>query len=144
MPLDSRTAVVDATMERLFLVFAAVNGFLAVALGAFGAHGLKARFAPLADAAERMRWWETAAQYHLMHALALGLAAYVAARAPGAAASASGFCFALGIALFSGSLYALALTGMRTLGAVTPVGGLLLLAGWLALALAARSIVGGG
>jgi len=130
-------------MERLFLLLAAVSGFLGVALGAFGAHGLKARFAPLADAAQRMRWWETAAQYHLLHALALGLSAYLAARAPGAAANASGFCFAAGIALFSGSLYAMALTGVRTLGAVTPVGGLLLLAGWVAVALAARSIGSG-
>jgi uncharacterized membrane protein YgdD (TMEM256/DUF423 family) len=129
-------------MERLFLLLCAVNGLLGVALGAFGAHGLKARFEPLADAAQRLRWWETAAHYHLLHALALGLSAYVAARAPGRAAHAAGFCFALGIALFSGSLYALALTGTRALGAVTPVGGLLLLAGWLALALAARSIAG--
>jgi uncharacterized membrane protein YgdD (TMEM256/DUF423 family) len=124
-------------MERLFLVLAAINGFAAVALGAFGAHGLKARLAALADGAQRLAWWETAAHYHLMHALAIGLCAYVAARAPGAAAHASGFCFVAGIVLFSGSLYAMTLTGARALGAVTPLGGLLLLAGWAAVLIAA-------
>jgi uncharacterized membrane protein YgdD (TMEM256/DUF423 family) len=118
-------------------VLAAVNGFVAVALGAFGAHGLKARLAALADGAQRLAWWETAAHYHLMHALAIGLSAYLAARAPGAAAHASGFCFAAGIVLFSGSLYAMTLTGVRVLGAVTPIGGLLLLAGWAAVLIAA-------
>jgi uncharacterized membrane protein YgdD (TMEM256/DUF423 family) len=123
-------------MERLFLVIAGVNGFVAVALGAFGAHGLKSRLAALADGAERLAWWQTAAQYHLMHALAIALSAYLAARVPGAAAHVSGFCFASGILLFSGSLYAMTLTGVRALGHVTPFGGLLLLAGWVAVVLA--------
>src|SRR5690348_14551422 len=103
-------------MERVFLVLAGVNGFVAVALGAFGAHGLKARFAALVDGAQRLAWWETAAHYHLMHALAIGLSAYLAAR-PGAgtAAQVSGFGFAAGIVLFSGSLYAMSLTGVRAL-----------------------------
>lgn len=132
-------------MERLFLVLAAINGFAAVALGAFGAHGLKARLAALADGAQRLAWWETAAHYHLMHALAIGLSAYVAARSPGAAAHASGFCFLAGIVLFSGSLYAMTLSGVRALGAVTPLGGLLLLAGWAAVLIAAlRSGTSGG
>jgi uncharacterized membrane protein YgdD (TMEM256/DUF423 family) len=124
-------------MERLFLVLAAINGLAAVALGAFGAHGLKARLAAVADGAQRLAWWDTAAHYHLTHALAIGLSAYLAARAPGAAAHASGFCFLVGIILFSGSLYAMTLTGARALGAVTPLGGLLLLAGWAAVLIAA-------
>jgi uncharacterized membrane protein YgdD (TMEM256/DUF423 family) len=127
-------------MERLFFVAAAINGFLAVALGAFGAHGLKSRLAPLADGAQRLGYWETAAHYHLAHALALGLCAVLASRAAGAAASVSGYCFASGMLVFSGSLYAMALTGARGLGVVTPVGGLLLLAGWAALAVAAFSL----
>jgi uncharacterized membrane protein YgdD (TMEM256/DUF423 family) len=128
-------------MERLFLILAGVNGFLAVALGAFGAHGLKAKLAPLPDAAQRLAWWETAAHYHLMHALALGLAAYLAARAPGTAASTAGFAFVLGIVLFSGSLYAMTLTtGVRALIAATPLGGLCLLVGWIAVVLAAAKL----
>jgi uncharacterized membrane protein YgdD (TMEM256/DUF423 family) len=130
-------------MERLFLVLAGVNGLLAVALGAFGAHALKARLAAAADGAQRLGWWETAAHYHLLHALALALSAYLAARVPGTAAHVSGYCFAAGIALFSGSLYATALSGVRALGAVTPLGGLLLLAGWSAVVLAALRVGSG-
>ena len=142
MPLDTRPHAPLATMERLFLVIAAVNGFVAVALGAFGAHGLKAKLAALADGAQRLGWWDTAAHYHLTHALALGLSAYLAARAPGSAAQVSGLCFTAGIVLFSGSLYAMTLTGARALGAVTPVGGLLLLAGWVAALIAALRVGG--
>ena len=69
---------------------AAVHGFLAVALGAFGAHGLKSKLAPLADGADRLGWWHTAAQYHLAHALAFGLCAYAAGRFGHQAANASG------------------------------------------------------
>jgi uncharacterized membrane protein YgdD (TMEM256/DUF423 family) len=123
------------SMHRLFFTFAAGLGFLAVALGAFGAHGLKSRLASLADGADRLEWWKTAAQYHLAHALALALAAglFGDTRAGRAACVA----FALGIALFSGSLYTMTLTGIRWLGAVTPLGGLALLAGWALLAAAA-------
>jgi uncharacterized membrane protein YgdD (TMEM256/DUF423 family) len=118
---------------RLFLTIAAANGFLAVLLGAFGAHGLKARFAALPDAAERLDWWRTAANYHLAHALAIGLVAVATARAPGLATSISGWAFTAGVLLFSGSLYLLSLTGVRALGAVTPLGGLCFLAGWACL-----------
>jgi uncharacterized membrane protein YgdD (TMEM256/DUF423 family) len=127
-------------MERLFFLLAACNGFLAVALGAFGAHGLKGKLGALADGAQRLGFWETAAHYVLAHALALGLCAVLVSRSTSSAATISGYCLAAGILLFSGSLYAMALTGMRGLGAVTPVGGLLLLAGWAALALAALSL----
>jgi uncharacterized membrane protein YgdD (TMEM256/DUF423 family) len=115
-----------------WLTVSGVSGFVAVALGAFGAHGLKARLADVADGAKRLGWWETAAHYHLMHALALGLVAFVVARAP--VARFAGMAFVLGTLLFAGSLYAMALGGPRWLGAVTPLGGLSLLAGWAILA----------
>jgi uncharacterized membrane protein YgdD (TMEM256/DUF423 family) len=125
-------------MEKRFLVASGVAGALAVLLGAFGAHGLRAFLAPLADGAERRAWWETAAHYHLVHALAIAVAGLVAGKTDGAGpASAAGFCYVGGILLFSGSLYAMALTNIRGLGAVTPIGGLLFIAGWVALALGA-------
>ena len=105
----------------------AVGMFLAVALGAFAAHGLKARLSP-----EMLTIWETGVRYHVYHALAL--LALGASRGPDRA----GWCFLGGIVIFSGSLYLLALTGERRLGAITPIGGLLFLAGWLLFALKAR------
>ncbi len=127
-------------MERLFLVLAGAYGFVGVGLGAFGAHGLRARLDAVADGAQRMQWWQTGAQYHLVHALALVVAAYLAARTGTTAATVAGFCFAGGILLFSGSLYVMTLTGIRVLGAVTPLGGLLMLAGWASLVLAALRV----
>jgi|SRR5688572_15471525 len=128
-------------MSRWFLALCALNGFLAVAFGAFGAHGLKSRLSAVADGAERLDWWRTAATYHLAHALALGLVALLVARSAGAALSVAGFSFLVGMLLFSGSLYTMGLTGVRTLGAVTPFGGLAFLVGWAALAWAAfRSV----
>src|SRR5262245_23310737 len=129
-------------MERIFLILAGIYGFLGVALGAFGAHGLKSHLAKAADGAQRMEWWGTASQYHLIHALAIAAAAYVAGRAPGGAATAAGFCFAAGVVVFSGSLYIMTATGIRGLGAITPIGGLLLLAGWVAFAIAAARMKG--
>jgi uncharacterized membrane protein YgdD (TMEM256/DUF423 family) len=124
-------------MERIFGTLSGVLGFLAVALGAFGAHGLRAFLERLPDGEQRRAWWETAAHYHLTHALAIGLCAYLASRGSGGASTAAGFLFAGGVLLFSGSLYAMTLSGLRWLGAVTPLGGLLLLAGWAAFAWAA-------
>lgn len=119
-------------MTRLFVVLGATAGFTAVALGAFAAHGLKSRLpADLFDV------FEVGARYHMYHALALFAVAWMAARAPGGAASAAGWLFVAGIVLFSGSLYALALTGIRPLGAITPIGGACFLAGWAALGWAA-------
>jgi uncharacterized membrane protein YgdD (TMEM256/DUF423 family) len=115
-----------------WLSLSGISGFLAVALGAFGAHGLKARLADVTEGAKRLGWWETAAHYHLMHALALGLVAFVIARAP--AARFAGLAFAVGTLLFAGSLYVMALGGPRWLGAITPLGGLSLLVGWAILA----------
>jgi uncharacterized membrane protein YgdD (TMEM256/DUF423 family) len=119
-------------MDRTFLALAAVSGAIAVAAGAFGAHGLKARLSP-----EMLAVFETGARYQMFHALALVAAAWVAHRFPGGAAAAAGWLFVAGTALFSFSLYALALSGVRGLGAVTPFGGVAFIAGWLALAWAA-------
>lgn len=109
----------------------AVNAFLAVAAGAFGAHGLKDRLEP-----ELLIIFETGARYHMYHALGLFALAWLAARGARGAALAGGVML-VGIAIFSGSLYALALSGERWLGAITPLGGLALLTGWALAALAA-------
>ena len=122
-------------MHRLFFTSAAVLGFLSVALGAFGAHGLKARLGGLSDGADRLEWWKTAALYHLTHALALALTAGLFGHTR--AGRVGCVAFMVGITLFSGSLYTMTLTGTRWLGAITPLGGLALLVGWAALALAA-------
>ena len=124
-------------MAGLWLMMAAANGFLAVALGAFGAHGLRGLLETAPDGAQRLQWWQTAAQYQLAHALALGLMATLAPRIAGRASNLAGWLFTAGIVLFSGSLYAMTLTGVRALGAVTPIGGACLLGGWLAILAAA-------
>ena len=121
-------------MERTFAMIGAVLGFVAVAAGAFGAHALRARLTP-AD----LEIFETAARYQMYHALALLGVAWAFTRWPGGAATAAGWLFLAGTVVFSGSLYLLVLTGQRWLGAVTPLGGVALLAGWLALAWAAGS-----
>jgi len=115
-----------------WFVIGAIAGASGVALGAFGAHGLKARVGP-----DLLEIWETAARYQILHALALLATAWASERWPGGASTAAGWLFLLGIVIFSGSLYALVLSGVRGLGAVTPLGGLCFIAGWLALALAA-------
>lgn len=102
--------------------------FLAVAFGAFGAHALRAALS------EEMRSvYETAVRYHVYHGLGLFIVAWLSDRFPSKAVQAAGWCFLCGTLLFSGSLYALSLTGIRALGAMTPVGGALFLAGWLCL-----------
>ena len=119
-------------MERLFVTLGAASGFVAVAAGAFGAHALRARLAP-----DLLPVFETAARYQMYHALALLGVAWVAARWPGPLPQWAGWLFLVGTLLFSGSLYALALSGVRWLGAITPLGGAAFLAGWICLALAA-------
>jgi uncharacterized membrane protein YgdD (TMEM256/DUF423 family) len=119
-------------MERTFAALGALSGLVGVAAGAFGAHALRARLAP-----DLLAVFHTGAQYQMYHALALVAAAWACARWPGGAAAAAGWCFVAGTLLFSGSLYALALSGVRALGAVTPVGGVAFLAGWACLAWAA-------
>ena len=124
-------------MARPWLMLSGWMGFLAVALGAFGAHGLRSRFGGLADGPQRLEWWQTAAHYHLTHALALAAVAFLAQQGAASAARVAGIAFTVGIALFSGSLYAMTLTGIRVLGAITPLGGLSLLVGWAALGVGA-------
>lgn len=119
-------------MDRVFFGVGAVLGAVGVAAGAFGAHALRIRVAP-----EMLAVFETGVRYHLVHVLALLAAGWAAARWPSPAVTAAGWLFVAGILLFSGSLYALALTGVRALGLVTPVGGLAFIVGWIALAWAA-------
>lgn len=122
-------------MARLMLLLAACSGAVAVALGAFGAHGLKRRLGT-----DMLAVWETAVQYHLLHTLALfGVGLWLLQR-PGSGAATGGLLFAVGTLLFSGSLYMLALGGPRWLGPVTPLGGVCLIAGWLVLAWSAWRI----
>lgn len=116
---------------RNLAVIGAGSGFLAVALGAFAAHALEGRLEP-----ELLAAFETGARYQMYHALAMFGAAFAATVARAPLAHWAGRCFFFGTVVFSGSLYALAFTGARWLGAVTPVGGLLLLAGWVLLVLA--------
>lgn len=117
-------------MARHFLVIAALSGFLAVALGAFGAHGLKDKLAP-----DLMAVYQTAVQYHFYHTLVLLAVAMLLLRYPQQGALvASGGLLVAGLLLFSGSLYVLALSGVRWLGAITPLGGVAFLLAWLLLA----------
>lgn len=110
-----------------WLALGAISGLLSVAAGAFGAHGLRSVIS-----AEALAWWHTAAQYQIYHSLAL-----VALGVWGKPAPAAGWAFLVGILVFSGTLYAMALTGARWLGAVTPIGGVSLMIGWAAFAWAA-------
>jgi uncharacterized membrane protein YgdD (TMEM256/DUF423 family) len=128
-----------------FLVLGAVLGFIGVALGAFGSHALRAKLPP-----ERLVTFETGVRYQMWHALALfvivlvdawtptsgGSTLYLSVRGGAPLLFAAGWSFAAGIVLFSGSLYALAVTGRRTWGVVTPFGGVGLLLGWVFLLLA--------
>ncbi len=123
-------------MTRIFIVLSGLLGFVAVGLGAFGAHGLRSHLEALPDGAKRLEWWNTAAHYNLTHALAIGLAAWLVHRGGGLPGTIAGWSFTAGIALFSGSLYAMTLTGQTKLGAITPFGGGLLLVGWAAVLVA--------
>ncbi|HYK82042.1 MAG TPA: DUF423 domain-containing protein [Gemmatimonadales bacterium] len=113
----------------MFAVLGGASACVAVAAGAFGAHALRARLAP-----ELLAVFETGARYQMYHALGLFAVAWAAARWPVPAIRAAGWLFVTGTVIFSGSLYLLAFTGVRAWGAVTPLGGLAFLAGWLALA----------
>ncbi|WP_295685954.1 DUF423 domain-containing protein [uncultured Nevskia sp.] len=121
---------------KLMVMLAGLFGFLGVGFGAFGAHALKERLTP-----DLLAIYRTAVEYQFWHALALMAVGLLAMSRPGPLLSASGWCFAIGILLFSGSLYALALSGVRVLGAITPIGGLLFLIGWVLLSVhAARTL----
>lgn len=119
-------------MDRLFFFLGSLSAGLAVALGAFGAHALKARLSP-----EMLAVFETGVRYQMFHALALLAVAWAGTRWPGSLVTASGWLFVAGTVLFSGSLVALALTGVRGFGAVTPIGGVAWLVAWGCLAWAA-------
>lgn len=119
-------------MNRTFLFIGSLAGFLAVAAGAFGAHKLKEMISP-----DMLAVFETGARYQMYHALALLAVAATAPHLPGRLVPASGWLFTAGMVIFSGTLYALAMTGVRWLGAITPIGGVCFLAGWICLAVAA-------
>jgi uncharacterized membrane protein YgdD (TMEM256/DUF423 family) len=121
------------TVDRIFFGLGAASAFLGVGAGAFGAHALRARLAP-----DLLAVFETGARYQMYHAFGLMAVAWAITRWPGPLAQWAGWLFVAGTILFSGSLYALAVSGLRWLGAVTPLGGLAFLAGWVCLALAAR------
>ena len=119
-------------MDRFFIISGSLSGGIGVAAGAFGAHALRARLEP-----RMLEVFETGARYQMYHAIAMLAAAWIVTRFPGALSNASGWLFLAGTLLFSGSLYAMALTGVRALGAITPLGGVCFIAGWACLALAA-------
>ncbi len=121
-------------MERLWFRIGAAAGLVGVAAGAFGAHALRSRLSP-----DLLEVYRTGVHYQLVHALALLATAWAASRYRGRAISVAGWGFTAGIVLFSGSLYVLALSGVRGLGAITPFGGASLLVGWTALLLAPAS-----
>lgn len=119
-------------MARSLLLMAAVSGLLLVMLGAFGAHALEARLS-----AGSLLWWHKAVEYQGLHTLALLGTGLLALHRPSRPLQIAGWLFLIGILLFSGSLYLLALTGIHRLGMVTPFGGTAFIAGWFCLALAA-------
>jgi uncharacterized membrane protein YgdD (TMEM256/DUF423 family) len=112
-------------MVRIFFVLGALSGFIGVAAGAFGAHGLKSRLNT-----EMLSVFEVGVRYQMYHAFALIATAWVQSKWPSSLVITSGWFFVIGTILFSGSLYLLSLSGLRWIGAVTPLGGLALLAGW--------------
>jgi uncharacterized membrane protein YgdD (TMEM256/DUF423 family) len=137
VPRANRPFGLPFPMDRTFLLLGSIAAFVGVALGAFGAHGLRARLST-----EMLAVFETGVRYQMYHAFAILVVAVVAARFDGWLVRAAGWLFAAGIVLFSGSLYALALSGATRLGAVTPIGGLAFLAGWALLAFTALALAG--
>ena len=116
-------------MEKFFFIAGAASAFIGVAAGAFGAHGLKNRLD-----ADMMAVFEVGVRYQMYHAFALMAVAWAVGRWPGGTGNLAGYLFIAGTVLFSGSLYVLSLSGIRWLGAVTPIGGLAWLAAWACLA----------
>lgn len=119
-------------MERFFFVLGALFAFIGVAAGAFGAHGLKSQLS-----ADMLSVFEVGVRYQMYHAFALIATAFLQSRWPSTIVIVGGWLFTAGIILFSGSLYLLSFGGPRWFGAITPLGGVAFLAGWLCLALAA-------
>jgi uncharacterized membrane protein YgdD (TMEM256/DUF423 family) len=117
-------------MKALAMI-TAISGFMAVALGAFGAHALRAIAPP-----EMLAIWQTAMQYQMFHALILMCIVIAGSRTPNKLLCIAGWMFVVGTVLFSGSLYTVVITGIKALGMITPIGGVLFLGGWLVLAFA--------
>jgi len=113
---------------KLFLLFGVINGFLAVALGAFGAHGLEGKISDKALAT-----WEKAVNYQMFHTMALFVVGILMGKVTGGNMGASGWFFFIGIILFSGSLYIYSLSGIKTFAMITPLGGVSFLIGWVIL-----------
>ena len=120
-------------MDRFFFLSGAIAAFIAVALGAFGAHSLRTKLSP-----DMLNIFEVGVRYQMYHAFGLIAVAWATTRWPEANLNAAGWAFIVGIVIFSGSLYLLSITDARWLGAITPIGGLAFIAGWIALAVAAR------
>ncbi len=116
-------------MVRTFFIIGAASSLMAVVLGAFGAHGLKGRLT-----VEMLATFEVGVRYQMYHSLALFAVAWAMSRWPRADIAAAGWLFIAGTLIFSGSLYLLSVTGIRWLGAITPIGGLAFILGWLSLA----------
>jgi uncharacterized membrane protein YgdD (TMEM256/DUF423 family) len=122
------------TMFKLFVTLGSMNAFLAVALGAFGAHALKVKLTELGT----LSTFQTGVQYHMFHAIALIFIALISDKlGQSGLVTASGWLLTIGIVLFSGSLYVLSISGIKVLGAITPLGGLCFLAGWVMIVIAA-------
>ena len=120
-------------MSKVFIILGSLNAFLAVALGAFGAHGLQNKLTE-----QMLATYETGVKYHMMHALGLILIGIISRYTSGSVLiNWSGWLICAGIVLFSGSLYLLSISGIRWLGDITPLGGLSFLVGWILLAIAA-------
>ena len=119
-------------MPNLFFALGSGLGLLGVAFGAFGAHALKSTLSP-----EMLETFEVGVRYQMYHSLGLLAAAWAASQWQNPLTTASGWCFFAGILIFSGSLYILSLTGIRWLGAITPIGGLAFIVGWGCLTVAA-------
>jgi uncharacterized membrane protein YgdD (TMEM256/DUF423 family) len=119
-------------MDKIFFALGALSAFIGVAAGAFGAHGLKNRLTP-----DMLAVFEVGVRYQMYHAIALLAVAWAIGKWPGSLATTAGWLFIAGTVVFSGSLYVLSLSGIKWLGAITPIGGLAFLAGWLCLAIAA-------
>lgn len=120
-------------MNRTFVSLGSFLAFLGVAFGAFGTHALRERVTP-----RDLEIWNTGVQYHTLHAVALVLIGLLCAQSESALIRRAGWLHVAGIAIFGGSLYLLVLSGQRWLGAITPLGGLCFLTGWLCLAVGAR------
>jgi uncharacterized membrane protein YgdD (TMEM256/DUF423 family) len=127
----------DEKTMKLWLTIGALSGFLAVAFGAFGAHGLVNRVTP-----DQLNAYEIGARYHMYHALALLAVAWLATQGDSALVSTAGWAFVVGTLLFSGSLYMLGITGSRALVLATPIGGVAFLFGWACLAARALKLPG--